>query len=179
MSTESKNSQIKRNHLWFNGLSAGHCNKDCRSSGRCHTCGKAHHTSLHRDPVSGPPAESSAVHTTAEQTSDTASANVTMPGQPDLNLSTHCAHSPDDKSGHPGISRWQANVSESPDRLRSIHLSSCKLSGAATQAQETTTQADYHCTSSLHREQPPLHKLYSNLPTPSCHLQLQLYLSHL
>ena len=65
--------------ICFNCLSAGHHNKDCRSSGLCHTCGKAHHTSFHRDPVSGLPAESSAVHTTAEQTSDTASANVTMP----------------------------------------------------------------------------------------------------
>ena len=61
----------------FNCLSAGHRTKYCRSSGWCRKCGKTHHTSLHRDTVTAPPAEASDTQVAAEQ--DVATVNAAAP----------------------------------------------------------------------------------------------------
>ena len=52
--------------IMFQLLICGSPDQDCRSTGWCHKCGKTHHTSLHRDTVTAPPAEASDTQVAAE-----------------------------------------------------------------------------------------------------------------
>ena len=83
----------------FNCLSAGHWTKYCRSSGWCRKCGKTHHTSLHRDTVTAPPAEASDTQVAAEQ--DVATVNAAAPLsqiEPSLQMTSQVVlESPDGK----------------------------------------------------------------------------------
>ena len=75
MNLDSKYAFVRDNRLCYNCLGSSHHTRDCRSSVRCHKCGKSHHTSLHKDTVPAPQ-EASAAYATAEHTTGSATVNI-------------------------------------------------------------------------------------------------------
>ena len=76
--------------LCFNCLYPGHSTKDCLSSGRCHTCSKMHHTSLHREyQTTVATTQSSLVQSTSKKLSTAFSVNASFnPVEPTLQMTS-------------------------------------------------------------------------------------------
>ena len=65
MSVVERTAEAKKRRLCFNCLRGGHNVKMCRSASRCKSCGRRHHTLLHRSQEDGPQGEVSHTATTS------------------------------------------------------------------------------------------------------------------
>ncbi len=107
MSVEARSKHVKGSNSCFNCLGVGHRTRECKSTNRCKTCAKSHHTLLHRAHVISESNNQAVVDYSAGPTNSAPSSSA----DPTLHPSAGPAPSAftDPTTGNPGVSERSVN----------------------------------------------------------------------